>query len=115
MNAKQRFARSYIAHRTTPRVAPSNVIGNKYHTSQFAWDPSTREFVAEASTLGKGYLARLYNDAADVGFVFVSERTGTEQAVYLNHTEKDSEGDVVAWRYKPVDTAQSFTVVVLND
>jgi len=66
---------------------------------------------ADASDLGRGYSARVWNDAADVGFFVKSHRTGAQKLfVYagaLSHT-----GDVYGFQYVAEDGTK---ITVHND
>ena len=65
---------------------------------------SKKELVTEASTLGlrPGHQwERLYDDACDVGIVLRSHKTGVEIRWYLQDTERDAEGDVTCWKFRP--------------
>lgn len=94
------------------------IIGQHISSSMFFWHSDTYTFTQEASTL-KGYqwAGQLYDDAADTGFVLVSERTGKELAFYLEDAEYHNE-DVVAWHFRPatVDPHLSkMKLVIFND
>jgi hypothetical protein len=39
---------------------------------QLTWDPNTRQFIGEVSSLGRPGFGRVYDDACDVGFTVVS-------------------------------------------
>lgn len=75
----------------------------------FTW--TGKRGVVEASTLGRGYTGRVWNDACDVGFQ-VRGRTETKLFVYhgaLSHTGDVS--DVYAFVYRSAD---GHEVHVLN-
>lgn len=92
---------------------------NALSTDRFSYDYKSRAFTAEASEIGwrPGQLpvVQLYDDAADVGIWLRSSRTGVNQPFYLEQTEKDREGGVVAWHFSPCDDKLVATVTVFND
>jgi hypothetical protein len=93
------------------------------NTSQFAWNPLTKTFVACASDLqwapGWPPLNRVYDDACDEGFSLVSHVTGQKMAVAVEKIE-DSADYSGGWKqitFVPAEHAKrnDFTVVVFND
>lgn len=59
-------------------------------------------FVGEASDLrGLALQAPLYDDAADVGFVMRSAKSGSLAVFHLSETQEDAEGDVICWVFLP--------------
>lgn len=102
------------------------VVGQRVRSSEFTWNAATRAFVTDASDYGHQarLFARLYADACDVGFVLVSARTGEEAPFYLDEsaTERDGDGDVQSWTFRPIDAAvrrnpglRGVVVRVFND
>lgn len=89
---------------------------NPVRTDRFTWVPASKTFVAEASDLGVA-LARVYDDACDVGLTLVSHVTGTEVVCAVHHEIRDGEGELVATVLMPVGPRSplTFTVHVLND
>ncbi len=74
-------------------------------------------FSAEASCLGKRNLAALiYDDAADVGFLMKSARTGKKVAFSLSKIVKDNDGDIQCWEYvSQYVNGRTFKAVIFND
>lgn len=76
-------------------------------------------FVIEASDLyGFDINRRIYDDAVDVGFEMVSERTGAKMVFCFSKIIKDVEGEIVAFEYVPADynlMIKGIKVHVLND
>lgn len=86
-------------------------------------------FVAEASNFGplrEGHLldklTPLYADAKDKGIFITSSKTGITIRYYLARTERDNDGDVKAWMFRPVavdisnyPAAARTKVVIFND
>jgi len=82
------------------------------------------EFLTELSDLkaaGRNPFGRLYDDAADVGFVMRSDRTG-EVVVYALASEEHSEDGDLLWLFRPtqasarrVPAAADTVVTILND
>lgn len=94
----------------------------EHSTRDFAWNPLTKTFVAEASELrwkpGWPPLHRVYDDACDEGFTLVSHMTGQKMAVALEKIDK-SEDYAGGWRqltFLPAERAKcdTFSVVVFN-
>jgi len=93
------------------------IIGNRISTSQFDYHKEAQLFAQDASSLrGTRFLGRLYDDAADTGFVLVSHKTGKEVPFYLEHTSTLN-GEEHCWTFKPVDSAllEGVTVKIFND
>ena len=83
-------------------------------SSKFAF--SRGAFIAEASDLRDLRLGRVYDDACDMGFTIISEKTGN--AVVFAQTEDlfDKEGDLLSINF--VSVTPGFTnlkVVIFND
>ena len=100
-----------------------SVIGERISTKAFTWNPESRVFVAEISSLGERVLGPLYNDACDKGFVLESEWSGNLVPVHLSRREvNEYDGDLVMWIFKPtadavrkVPVCAGIEVHVLND
>jgi hypothetical protein len=84
---------------------------------RFVWLPESRLFVTEASDLAPQPFGQVYRDAADVGLTLVSRHAHKADVVFvIDHTERDSEGDVRYWNLVPADRIdRGFTVRVYND
>lgn len=89
----------------------------KISTRPFLYDPTTNTFSAEASDLRGFRLGRIYDDACDIGFTLVSQRTGREIVFALAHEERDREGDLLFEDFRPVNRNEwgAGTVRVFND
>lgn len=95
---------------------------NRVETKQFTFTKNKSTFVAEASDLGTEFgPQRLYPDAADVGLVLISSKTGKE-AVYVFSDFEKRDGDLISWTYLPTkETLKQFPalrgtkVVIYND
>ncbi len=96
----------------------------KVTTSQFHYYAAEKEFVVEASNLGRNQpqFHQVYPDSCDEGLTLVSAKTGKEVDYAVNHTEKDREGDIAYWELTPtreslrkVPQARGTTVTILND
>ena len=61
-------------------------------TRPFTYLAAKKELVAEASSL----------PTIPTDFTLVSHRTGTHIPVALFHVERDREGDVLWWTYRPI-------------
>jgi hypothetical protein len=109
---------------------PRNVIASLRVRSQELTPPDkgsdSKKWIGDASSLSLGGAAvlfsRIYDDAADVGFVMVSERTGAEAIFALASEDRDAEGELVSYTLKPIpETLRLFPqlegheIVVLND
>jgi len=97
---------------------------------QFSSDLFTvhgNKFIQEMSTLQGNTsdncaFGQVYDDAADVGFVVVSKQSGIGAVFVHAYTERDREGEIVAWKLIPTqDTLRrlpsliGWTAIVLND
>jgi len=86
-----------------------------FNTNEFTWVPATNSFVAELSTFGNSarYLySRLYDDAMDVGFNLVSNRTGVKKLFTLYKDTVDEDGTLQMSEFR---SACGIKVIVLND
>lgn len=102
-----------------------NVIGSNILSRRFDYISASKTFMAEISELSHGGvdpLGQLYNDACDQGFVMISDKTGSEVEFYLHDTQRDTEGDVIAWDFRPSANAihynfnlQNVKAIILND
>lgn len=90
------------------------IIGQEINAGKFSW---VGEFgFAELSDLkGCNLFGRLYDDAADVGFVLVNPQTGSKIPFYLDDTE-NVDGDQVFY-FKSVKKYNNieFTLKIYND
>lgn len=98
----------------------------------FSYDPATKNFAAEISTLEgmlqqvnekafagiaprQAVFERIFDDSCDEGFYLVSVRTGALLKFYVNKTETN-DGDIVAWELIPADKRHAgITCTVFND
>ena len=102
-----------------------NVIGSNILSRCFDYISASKTFMAEISELSHGGvdpLGQLYNDACDQGFVMISDKTGSEVEFYLHNIQRDAEGDIIAWDFRPSTNAirhnsnlQNVKVIILND
>jgi len=93
-------------------------------TAKFSYNAAEKLFVTEASDLGPvgtHYFHQIYPDAADIGLILTSHRTGHEATFYLDHTETQ-EGEIKWWNLKPttetvrkVPTLAGATLRIFND
>jgi len=84
---------------------------NTLSTNMFCKSSNKRRLVTEASDLG---WPSLY---APEHFTLTSEWTGRSIAMEKINTQKDEEGDIIMWMYKPANKAANInlTVEVFND
>ena len=78
---------------------------NPVPSSLFSWHKKSGVFSTEHSTFhGNGHqLSRIYDDAMDIGFAMQSKKTGAVKRFYLAGSEKDDEGDIQTYIFKPTD------------
>lgn len=94
----------------------SNLPVPTFSSSKFVWDKEYNKLTAEASCLSPAsvpFCDRLYDDAMDVGFAIKSEKTGKVERFYLDHSEKDRDGDIQYWVCYPVNQQLDGRVQVL--
>jgi hypothetical protein len=89
-------------------------------TERFLYLDTEKVFAAEASDLGSDFeLGRVYDDAADVGFTLVSQRTGDRLVFVLYQQHRDGEGELLYDEYRAVKGPVGFTgdlsVHIFND
>ena len=87
----------------------------RHNTKLFTWVADSKCFVGEASTLARPMCRPVFDDACDLGFELVSEKTGKAITVYLSKEMKNAEGEVVSWNFTPAIGTGEFTVKVFND
>ncbi len=81
------------------------------------------KFVTEASDLSdKELYQQIYPDSADAGFPMRSVKTGARVWFGYSKEEKDREGDVTYWEFKPIPEdvrrfpqLRNVSVLVFND
>lgn len=73
--------------------------------------------VAEASDLQWAGVMQLYDDACDAGIFIRSHKTGKVEAFYESGVDRDREGDVAGWRFKPCNRKLTTVteVLIIND
>lgn len=89
--------------------------------SKFTHCKIPKHFVAECSELGIYIFSAFYDDAADVGFSIINEKTNTTIKVVLE--EKQTQGDeVTGWVFVPTledirrnPKLRGYKFVVFND
>lgn len=86
----------------------------------FHYHKETNDFSQEASSLrgNVAIMGQLYDDAADIGFVLVSEHTGQEVPFCMYQEMKSEEGEILWWKFKstsPHKLLEDMTVTVYND
>lgn len=69
----------------------------RYPISMFTWDPKTRTFTCELSTLDEGgrnprWYRQIYPDAADAGITIMGQKGDVDY--YIADEHKDEEGDL---------------------
>ena len=102
------------------------------HTKQFHWDKFEETFSAESSELrtnnenrifpiGKFWekLGRVYDDACDLGFTFISHKTGRTLTMVVNDIDKsdDHSDGFKSVEFIPAEPEfkKSFRVLIFND
>lgn len=82
----------------------SIICTKRFSSNRFTWNGHT--ISTEASDLqplsAGSMFARIYDDACDVGFQIVSERTSQVATFYLTDTQRDAEGDIQMWALRPI-------------
>lgn len=90
----------------------------------FDWLKETKELVAEESQLRDGrrfdgthpWMQQVWNDSCDIGIAIRSHTTNKIERFYLDKEDRDSEGEVGGWHFKPVDTNCPVRhVLIIND
>jgi hypothetical protein len=85
------------------------------HSSKFTFSKNT--FISELSDLGpSARFERVYDDACDIGFSIVSEKTGNHAVFALNRYETDGENDLIAIHFSCVTPGlKNLKAVLFND
>lgn len=90
-------------------------------TDRFNFNAMNGVFTAEASDFNglpfkfDHLLARVWDDACDVGFELVSARTGEKVVVTLVDEKTDNEGSILFWEFAPYRNESFNKVVIFND
>ena len=83
----------------------------RHDVTRFTWKDKVLG-TAEVSDLygenkeGFKLYGRVYNDAADVGFILQNPKTGNEAVLFLTNVEKDFDGDIKWWTF--LETLESM-------
>lgn len=75
------------------------------YTDRFTYDPKSKSLSAEVSELG---------GMQPINFRLRSQWTGHTIDVYLTTTERDREGDILAWNYTAPEV-EDLKITVFND
>lgn len=86
-------------------------IGKRVSSERFMWDAEKRHFIGEISETGAIVQQPLYNDAADVGFVMVSQWTGKEMVFLLQNTIRQDD-EIQGWYFK---SEEGLGCTIFND
>lgn len=82
----------------------SIICTKRFSSNRFTWNGRT--ISTEASDLqpfnAGSMFAPIYDDACDVGFQIVSEKSSQVTTFYLNHVQRDAEGDIQMWVLRPI-------------
>lgn len=98
---------------TTKPVKPTLPNVPTYDGKRFTWGPT--KGTAELSDLGRDAgIARLWDDACDVGFYIESHRTGQKGLFVLVHQER-AEGEVLSSTFHSVNLPKVVEVTLYND
>ena len=89
-------------------------------TNKFTYNPKTKTFVCEASDLRGFEPRRIYDDACDIGFYLVSEKTGQKVLFVENELAYDNDGDLISFNfssycYENPSHTMHLNVVIFND
>jgi hypothetical protein len=76
--------------------------------------------VAELSDLGiragQNFIQQIWNDACDEGIAIRSHHTNKVERFYFSSTDKDREGDIAGFRFKPCNPkCKVQEVLLIND
>lgn len=102
----------------------SALPGKQFASESFSIDRASRVMISEASDLhvraGDVPFAPIYDDACDVGCTIQGKQKAAR--FYLAREEKDREGDVSFWEFKPttetlhsIPGLRGWTVLIFND
>lgn len=90
------------------------------NTNQFTYNPRSQTFVCEASDLRGFKPRRIYDDACDIGFYMVSEKTGQKLLFVENEPTYDADGDLISFNfsshcYENPSNLMQMKVIIFND
>jgi len=88
-----------LAEAGIPKHHEPHFIGPVHSSRLFHYDKGDKTFSAEASSLGRNWKGRIWNDAADEGFGIRSIRTDDLAAFTSMQEHKDGEGDITHWTF----------------
>ncbi len=98
-----------------------SIIAKPISTKYFTFVKATGNFAGEISELPQDIFEQIYDDACDVGFYLVSEKTGEKILYSLYYTQRNEENEVESWLFKPCRFDKkhmhlaNMKVVVFND
>ncbi len=100
-----------------------NIIAHEINSDKFEYMSATETFVAEASELPEtfNFTGLVWHDAADVGFVMISQRTTDKLIFTLKSTDKDADGDTEGWNYTAEPHLNNYLIdrsiklLIIND
>jgi len=95
-----------------------SIIAKEISSKFFDYNGRTKVFAAEVSDLPFHPIgSKIYDDACDVGFRMVSERTGEKLLFSLYHVDQNQEYEVQGWWFKAVSKTNlsELKVLVIND
>lgn len=81
-----------------------------FNDSQFSWDQCSHTFLNEASTLQITPDTNMHEPIE-----FIIERGNVKTTCMHSETQKNEDGDVIAWLYSPYESDAEFTLKILND
>lgn len=96
---------------------PRSPAHKQLSLERFTWNKETLTLSTFASDLGqRNPLYQLYLDACDEGISIRSHKTNKVEVFCLVREETNSDNDLVAWHFNPVDAACPVKhVVIFND
>jgi hypothetical protein len=89
----------------------SRTIGTQISSAKFTYSKKSKSFVADMSEISHGGynpLGRLYDDEGTQGFVMISHKTHATVEFFLDHTEREADGDIRFWLFKPTQQAVEY-------
>jgi len=97
------------------------IIAHTLSTQLFDYNKKTKTFVAEISdlTFKSSSIGRIYDDACDVGFILVSEKTGEEVIYSFSHYDSTPDNEVTGVILTPINNkvkdAVGTRVLIINN
>jgi len=94
-----------------------NITAPTYALGYFDWDKAEGILSSFDSDFQRDMIVgRIWPDSADCGFHIYSLQTGKTESFYFDSQNKNQDGDITEWIFKPTDSKSRVKkVLIFND